>query len=159
MKFNSLWKKHPRIHFIIEGRPPRKSMWGKEDAKLIFKLRKEALKARSDVGLHDFFNGPVKIILTVYAPNVTDREYKQSMDNDPKSYVGDLDSFVAGVCESLQPAPTNPEMDIKIFEGHDEIGPEIPLIIKDDAQVVSIDAKKIIHDTRFYTVTIESVPS
>ena len=144
------------LQFRVEGRPPRKSQWGKEDAKLIFRLREEALKARNEIGFHDFFTCHVKITLRVYAPNVDDRYLKQTMDNDPSAYVGDLDSFVAGVCEALQSAPTNPEIDIKIFEGHDEIGPKIPLIIKDDAQVTTIEAQKIQYDTRYYTVKIES---
>lgn len=130
------------VQFQVEGRAPRKSQWGKEDAKLIFRLREEALKARNEAGYHNFFTCPVKITLRVYAPNVDDRYRKQTMDNDPSAYVGDPDSFVAGICEALQPAPTNPEIDIKIFEGHDEIGPKTPLIIKDDAQVTTMTLKK-----------------
>lgn len=38
------WK-NKSIKFTVEGRPPRKSMWGKEDAKLIFRLREEALQS------------------------------------------------------------------------------------------------------------------
>lgn len=155
MKFRSPWKKQPRIQFTVAGKPPRKSSWG-EDTDSILKLRIEALKARNMEGLSSCFTGPVRLTLTMFAPNVIDMKYKQTGDDDPRKYVGDLDSFVAGVCESLQPAPTNFDRKIsKIFEGHDDVGPEMALILENDSQVITIVAKKIPNEKIYYIIKIE----
>lgn len=154
MRFN-FWRKQSIIQFTVEGKPPRKSSWG-DDANSILKLRLESLKARNRVGLASCFIGPVKLTLTMFAPNVTDMKYKQSGDDDPRKYVGDLDSFVAGVCESLQPAPTNFDRKIsKIFDDYPDIGPDIPLIVENDSQVTTIVAKKILSEKSYYTIKIE----
>lgn len=146
-----------RISFEVQGKPPRKSNWGTDDAKQVIKFREEALKARKKAGLLDGFQEPVKLNLTIYAPNTTDLEYKQTGDNDPNRYVGDLDSLVAGICEYLQPAPNNPELDFRLFDGRDEIGPNVPLIIQNDSQIVEIKAKKEESKTLRYHVDIESL--
>jgi len=144
-----------RISFAVMGKPPKKSNWDTEDTYLVIKFREEALKARTNAGLDDCFHESVKLNLIVYAPNTTDMKYKQTGDNDPNRYVGDLDSLVAGICEYLQRAPNNPELDFGHFDGKDEIGPTIPLIIENDSQIVEINAKKIHDETLHYHVEIE----
>lgn len=146
------------IIFDVTGKPPKKSNWGKDHADLIIKLREEALKARKEAGISGCFRGDVKLNLIVFAPNITDREYKQTGDDDPKKFVGDLDSLIAGVCEYLQPAPTNPELKINpIFDERSEIGPTVPLIIVNDSQIVEINAKKKLDEISHYHVEVESV--
>ena len=151
-------KKPPsgRIEFSVEGKPPKKSNWGTDDADLVIKFREEALKARTKAEHSDCFHESVKLNLIVYAPNTTDMKYKQSGDDDPKRYVGDLDSLVAGVCEYLQPAPTNETLTINpILKAKKEIGPDVALIIKNDSQIVEINAKKVHDETLHYHVEIE----
>lgn len=152
MKFNKFWKKGSSIKFTVEGRPPKKSVgscWGNKEAEFVFKLREKALDARTKEGFSDCFNGPVKLELTVYAPNITERK-------DTNDYVSDLDTLIAGVMESIQPAPTNPDIKIDpIFQDRTDIGSGVPLIVKDDAQVVSITAKKIENEKMYYEIMIE----
>lgn len=141
------------ITFFIHGRPPRKyrgqSIWSSDDeAPLVKTLRQIALDARKEKGI-ECFECPVKLELTISAFNITNR-------NNPENYVGDLDAFVAGICESLSitdgQAEPNP-----IFQESDEIYPDKPILIKDDCQVVKIKAKKIKipSDETSYTVSIE----
>ena len=149
-----------KISFDVKGKPPKKSEWGKDDAHLIVEFRQAAFDARMEtVGCMEGYDGPIKLSLTVFAPNITNMDYKQTGDDDPGKFVGDLDSLVAGVCEYLQPAPTNPDMILNdIFEGKDDIAPRRPLIIKNDAQIVEINAKKMIDDALHYFVEIEYLP-
>jgi len=146
-----------KISFDVSGKPPRKSNWGK-DVSQVIKLREEALNARKKAGLSNCFDRPVKLTLIVFAPNISDMSYKQSGDDDPNRYIGDLDSLVAGVCEYLQPAPkTNPELDLSQLDGKKEIGPHIALIVKNDSQIKKIDAKKIVNETLHYHVEIQPI--
>ena len=146
-----------KIIFDVDGKPPKKSNWDTDDTHQVIKFREAALKARTDAGISDCLDGSIKLNLVVYALNTTDINYKQTGDDDPKKYVGDLDSLVAGICEYLQSAPNNPELDFRHFDGKDEIGPTIPLIVKNDAQIVEINAKKM-HGEKFcYHVEIECV--
>ena len=146
-----------KIKFEVDGRPPRKSNWGKKDADLIIKLRKAALTARKDAGIDEGYDKPVKIKLTVYATNIVDMGYKQSGDDDPDKFVGDLDSLISGVCEYLQPAPENPEITIDpMLKKGDEISHDRALIIKNDSQIIEITAKKVEHDITRYHVEIVS---
>jgi len=159
MNISKFWKKVPRISFTVDGKPPRKSSWG-EDNDLILKLRQEALKARNREELSECFHGPVKLTLTIFAPNVINLKYKQIGDDDPKLYVGDLDSFVAGVCESLQPAPTNFDRKIsKIFDGHEDVSPDVAILVDNDCQVVKINARKIPNEKIYYVVKVEPIDS
>lgn len=138
------------IKFTVEGKPPKKSTaescWTSKEVNHVFELRKKALESRKKAGLNDCFTCPVRIILTVYAPNILHRK-------DRSDYVGDLDSIVGGVCESLRPADEQVGH-VPIFDGHDEIAPKIPLILEDDDQVKEIIADKVENKTH-YTVIIE----
>ena len=85
-------------------------------------------------------------------------KYIQTGDDDPKRYVGDLDSLVAGVCEYLQPAPNNPELEINpILNEKKEIGRDVALIVENDSQIVEINAKKEKSETLRYHVDVESL--
>ena len=141
---NTIDLKKPII-FDVEDKPPKKSNWGKDDADLVIKFREEALKARTEAKHSDCFYESVKLNLIVYAPNPTDMKLKQTGDDDPNRYVGDLDSLVAGVCEYLQQAPTSDTLTINpILKAKKEIGPDVALIVKNDSQIVEINAKKMI---------------
>lgn len=155
MKFEEFWKKSQRIKFNVEGKPPRKSGWS-DDAQLVLKFREAALNARTKARIEKCFDCPVKLKLTMFAPNLIDMDYKQDGDDDPKRYVGDLDAFVAGVCEYLQPAPKNEDLKIdQIFDIRNDIGRNVALIIKNDSQIVSITAKKVKDEVLHYAVEIE----
>lgn len=152
MKFDTFWKKRRSIKFEVIGRPPRKSTkscWSSE-GEYVLKLREKALEARNKSRL-DYFDGPVKLELTVYDSNITNRK-------NTHDYHGDLDTLVAGVLDSLQPAPENPGFEIDpILKNRSDLDPAKPLIIKDDSQIVSIMAKKIQADDIHYSVMVESV--
>lgn len=147
------------ISFTVQGKPPRKSGWGsKTDAPGIARLRHEALRARNHAGLDCCVAGPVRLELAVYAPNVTDPDYRQSGDDDPEKVVGDLDGLISGVCDYLQAAPTDqPDMKIDSVLTDSDINHAVPIIIKDDMQIVEIDARKIRSESLYYTVRISSV--
>jgi len=145
------------ISFDVEGKPPKKSNWGSDDADLVIKFREAALNARTEAEW-DSFQDSVKLNLIVYAPNTTDIEYKQTGDDDPNRYVGDLDSLVAGVSEYLQPAPKNPTLIINpSLKAKEEIGPDVALVLENDLQIIEIEAKKIHDKTLHYHVEIESL--
>ena len=150
-----------KITFKVDGKPPQKSQWGEDYvANLIIKLRKAAFEARTSAQ-EDIFDSPVKLKLQVYAPNIDDRYYRQLGDEDEKRYVGDLDSLVAGICDYLSPAPLQPGQNnfspSPLFEQFPEIGPTRPIIIKDDSQIQSIVAEKILSEKPYYVVEIEPV--
>ena len=151
MIFNKLLKKSRRIQFSVKGKPPKKttdgSCWTCKEVSHVFELRKSAFEKLKKIKMNDCFHVPVKLELTVYDSNITQR--KNSHD-----YVGDLDSIVSGVCESLQPADEQVK-EVPEFDGYEEFGPEVPLILDDDAQVVEIIAKKIQDEVPHYSVTIE----
>jgi len=153
-------KKPIFVKFDVRGKPPRKhdnqSIWShpKESRRVIL-LREKALESSKGMDHEVIFIGPVRLELVVFAPNILERNYKQIHDDDPQAYVGDLDSFVAGVCESLKPnleVKGGPE-----FEGRNDISPSRPLIIDDDSQIVSIKAEKRTSEDIHYTVTVEPI--
>ena len=150
-----------KIVFRVEGKPPQKSEWGGKDAPLVIELRKAALKARTKRGLGKCIVTPVKLNLEVYAPNIDDRDYKQTGDNDEKRYIGDLDSLIAGVCDYLSRTPEDPGKNnfvpSPLFDNEPEIGPTIPLIIKDDSQIKIISAIKMISKKTYYVVEVELI--
>ena len=147
-----------KISFDVYDKPPKKSQWGKDNAKLVIKLRESALKARTKAGMTKYYTGLVKLNLIVYAPNINNVNYIQTGNDDPNKFGGDLDSLVAGICDYLRKASTKPgENKFKphpLFDDRPEIGPEVPLIIFDDAQIVEINAKKKEDDTTHYHVEI-----
>lgn len=144
--------KELEIGFRVEGKPPKKfddkSGWSRKRAVDIRRLREKALEARKQAGLKDCFHCPVKIEIAIYSPNVIDRS--------SHDHVGDLDSFIAGICEYLQPAHQHalPYLS-EIFEGIDEDAhPSKALLIEDDCKVVSIEARKTYAENTYYTVKV-----
>jgi Holliday junction resolvase RusA-like endonuclease len=146
-------KKVMKIECDVEGKPPRKnganSLWATGEAQRVLDLRLKIHETQKENNRVGAINTPVKIELSVYAPNITNRKNTQT-------YVGDLDTFVAGICECIQSAHPKAKLS-QIFEKHNEVAPHIPLIIYDDTQVVEIIAKKILSEKFHYTVIIEEV--
>jgi hypothetical protein len=126
-----------RIAFAVDDRPPRKrgekSMWARADeAPLVARLRREALKQRTKAGLTTCPRVR-SLELTVYAPA------------GQLERIGDLDSFVSGVCDGLQAAAGRvlPFLHPVFLEpGNEDIHPRIPLLIDNDARLVRIVARK-----------------
>lgn len=129
-----------KVEFIVQGRPPKKhgekSMWARDDeAPQVFLLRQKALEARLKADLEDCFRSPVALKLTIFTP----RSRLES--------VGDLDNFITGVCDALQAADSKviPHLH-KTFKKveNGEMDPRKPLLIDNDAKVVSIVANKVV---------------
>jgi hypothetical protein len=144
-----------QIEFTVEGRPPKKhgekSMWALDgEAPLIALLRKKAYEARLRAGL-ECFRDLVELGITVFVPE------------SQLETVGDLDNFIAGICDSLQAA------NVQILSLHpifhvltedDELHPKHPILIDDDAKVVSITGKKVALDESqpiHYKVVVKAV--
>jgi len=158
MKFRSLFG-NSKIIFKVDGKSPQKSEWGGKNADLVIKLREAALQARNEAGFDQCFTTPIKVSITIYAPNIDNRDYSQSTPDDPKLYIGDLDSLVAGICDYLHKGPTEGENKFassSLFDDKPEIGIDIPLIIDDDSKITSIIAeKKVSKKETYYVVKIE----
>ena len=127
-------------------------MWSEKSpqTKKVLKLRRKAFEESKKRGLTKPFSGPVKLTLTVYDPNPLQRK-------DRHDYLGDLDSYVAGVFESLQPSPPeNNKLKIhSLFKENKEISHDVALIVADDAQISTTVAKKRKNEKTFYTIIIE----
>ena len=145
-----------RIEFTVRGRPPKKhgekSMWARDDeAPSIALLREKALEARLKARLNDCFRSLVALELTVFAPS------------SRLESVGDLDTFIAGICDGLQAADSKvlPYLHKTFQESKQkELDPTVPLLIENDAKVVSITARKVALDEdqeMYYTVAVESI--
>jgi hypothetical protein len=162
MKSSNIFRK-TKIVFTVDDKPPKKSKWGGKNANLVIKLRKAALEARKKVGLNKCISESVSLKLTVYAPNIDDRNYKQSGDEDLKKYIGDLDSLVAGVCDYLSSVRTEPgENKFKpspLFEDEPDINPKFAILIDDDShiKIISAEKKKSKNDSISYKVEIKSL--
>lgn len=148
-----------RITFNVLGKPPQKSRWkNKNNAALIINLRKKALESRKAAGFSKSIRLPVKLKLTVYAPNIDKTTYVQKGDDDEERYIGDLDSLVAGVCDYLQPGPKSGENNFQphpLFDSNQEVWPTIPIILENDSQIISISAKKKTSKKLYYKVELE----
>ena len=133
-----------KVQFTVHGLPPKKdganSMWGKrEEAEKIRALRLEAAAA--------FAGRPplrenIKLTLRAYVGSGNTRR------------TGDLDNFVTGICDGLQAADPRAKIAAD-FEDH--IRPTQAVGIDDDAQVIQIQATKVIEPvaTPFYEVLLE----
>ena len=155
--FGKFLKKSKRIEFSVLGKPPKKStgpsLWSEKSnqTELVANLRQKAFEASQKEGFDTHFHGPVKLELTVYAPNILERK-------DRHDYLGDLDALVGGVFESLQPAPKD-NRELKIhpaLKNVKDIGSDVPIIVADDAQITTTIAKKRQNVRASYTVLIES---
>jgi len=154
--FCKFLKKHTRIKFSVEGKPPKKtkpSLWSEKSkqTQLILDLRQKAYEASKKAGLTEHFHGPVKLTLTVYDLNPLERK-------DRSDYLGDLDALIGGVFESLQPSPpeNNNLIIDPLLKENKEIRHDVALIVADDAQIATTVAKKRKNKKTFYTVMIET---
>lgn len=144
------------IKFKVEGRPPRKSgnqsCWSikSKEWELIYKLRKYAFNAKKLAGVDDYLTTNAKISIIIHTPNLTKK--------DEHEHIGDLDTFVAGIFEAIQPAPQNKTLDIdEKLKNHPDFGSKIPLLIEDDSYITEVNAKKIKNYDTFYEIEIESL--
>jgi len=145
--------KKMKITVDVEGRPPRKdganSLWATDESQRVLDLRLKILEIQKKNALVGTIDLPIRLDVTVFSPNITNRKNSQT-------YVGDLDSFIAGICECIQPA--HPRANISdIFKKHTDVAPHIPLVVNDDAQVVEIISRKKFDNRDHYSVIIETV--
>jgi hypothetical protein len=137
------------IKFHVEGLPPKKnganSMWGNEqESERLVKLRKKALAKM--VG-YDIMKRNIHLTIEVCVGTKNDRS------------VGDLDTFVTGVCDGLMKATPQCKFCKKVWEApeNQDVRPELPIAIDDDSQVIGIQAAKITDAAgrQFYEVTLD----
>jgi len=136
-----------KINFQVNGLPPKKdgaqSMWGKPlEAQRLVALRQAALQALKG---QPALQSNIKLTLKIHLP-ANDRS------------MGDLDTFITGVCDGLMGTPyggkLDPLLDNKELES---IYPTKTIAIVDDSEVVSIQAEKVIceSDQQWYEVVLE----
>ena len=139
----------------VEGRPPSKSgpksIWRSPIAARVLRLRLAILEEKKKSGIRGPLKQRIRMTLNVHGPNVDNPKI-------PRTYVGDIDSLMAGTCDSIRMANHNMTRPSPVFEGHDEVGPGIPLLIKDDSQVVEADAKKAESVDEGYVLTVLELP-
>jgi hypothetical protein len=135
---------------VADARPPRKaggaSMWSRESQSLrLVRLRQAALAVMADRAP---FSGLIHLSLTVY---VGTRHTRRK---------GDLDAYIAGVCDGLMAATSITHLaalwaDTALATIH----PRRHLIFRDDSQVVSIRAEKIVgpNSMPWYEVRVEEL--
>ena len=137
-----------KYQFEVKGLPPKKdgaqSMWGKcLEAKRLVELRQGALKA---IQGYPPLQSNIKLTLKIHMGPVNDRS------------IGDLDTFVTGVCDGLMAAAPGSKLDpIWNNKKLEHVHPSKTIAIIDDSQVVSIQAEKIIGatDLPWYEVILE----
>ena len=152
------------ISFKVRGElPPKKggdiSMWGKEatdtERTRLIALRKAALADRGSQGP---FEGDVRLSLRVHIGFSDKREGETGS--------GDLDTFVAGVCDGLMKAHYNtlknkswhPRFDRPV---NAEVHPKHAIAYRDDSKITEIRAKKTVAsaagEESWYEVTVEEL--
>lgn len=137
------------IDFTVKDLPPKKdgsqSMWGKPiEVERLIALRKAAFQALEE---HQPLNSNIKLTLNIHIGPVNNRS------------IGDLDTFIAGVCDGLMAAASNSKLDpIWIRPELQHIHPKETIAIVDDSHVIDIHAKKIIGNTEppWYQVILEA---
>ena len=133
--------------FEVKGLPPKKdgaqSMWGKKlESERLVALRQAALRALKE---QPPLESNIKLTLKIHLPH-----------NDRS--IGDLDTFVTGVCDGLMATPYGGKLDpIWANKELKNIHPTNTIAIDDDSQVVSIQAEKIIGGSiqQWYKVVLE----
>lgn len=143
------------IRVEMGGRPPSKSksksIWRDPIAERVLRLRLAILDEKKKLGIRGPLESQVKITLDVHGLNIDNPKI-------PQTYVGDIDSLIAGTCDSIRMANHNMTSPSPVFEGHDEVRHDIPLLIKDDSQVVEADAKKAESADEWYILTVQELP-
>jgi len=111
--------------------------------------------AQQKAGIFEPFQSPVRLEFTLFAA----RSYFSFVSSN---YIGDLDTFVTGICDGLQAAHGNVQSAHPLFQSLQNTAMDFrhDLLIKNDAQVVSITAKKVPIDNQqqpYYKVIVEPV--
>jgi hypothetical protein len=148
------------IEFYVQNIPPKKdganSMWSKDsEVPRIIVLRRAALDKMQKEGVFESFQSPVRLEFTLFAS-------RSHFSFVSSNYIGDLDTFVTGICDGLQAAHGNVQSAHSSFQSlqNTAIDFKNDLLIKNDAQVVSIIAKKVPLDNQqqpYYKVIVEPV--
>lgn len=142
------------IAFCVKGHPPKKisdkSMWSTDNqVPLLIELRKQALKARDQVGI----NTPLKTKLSL--------ELKIFGSEQELYEIGDLDNLLSGVCDALQPKPNNPTLEVsELFNSpeFEEISPDKAILFDNDSNIYKIHAEKRITSLeKYYSVTLKPI--
>jgi len=138
-----------RIAFEVKRQlPPKKhgeqSMWGlPTEAKRLLALRKAAYEALAG---HPPLRESIRLSLIVHVGSANARR------------VGDLDSFVAGVCDGLMAAAPGAKLDdLWVDALPPALHPDNPIAILDDSEIISIEARKVVgeSDEPWYEVILE----
>jgi len=142
-----------RIEFTVTDYPPKKhgekSMFAQSNEALrVVHLRERAYEARLQARFNKPFDCLVALELRVFVP-------ESRLES-----IGDLDSFIAGVCDGLQAADPKvlPYLDEALRELKEEAHPKHALLITNDAKVVSIMARKVPlkeNKDAYYEVAVE----
>lgn len=136
------------IKFHVDGLPPKKnganSMWSKRlDSERLVSLRRAALENMSG---HPPLKKDIRLAVTV------------CIGDENKKSVGDLDTFVTGICDGLMKATANCRLCREVWDrAENDIRPDKPIAIDDDYQVIGIQAAKIKDSDgrQYYDVTLE----
>ena len=137
-----------RLEFVVQDLPPKKdgaqSMWGKSlEADRLIALRQAALAAFSK---ETPLNKSIKLKIEIHVGAVNHKS------------TGDLDNFITGICDGLMAAVARSTINEKWSNPSlKDIHPHKKLIIEDDCEVISIEARKIIGGSEdpCYRVVIE----
>jgi hypothetical protein len=134
--------------FHVDGLPPKKnganSMWGNQfESERLVSLRKAALLEMKG---HLPLKSGIKLTIAVHIA-------------ENNRLVGDLDTFITGVCDGLMKITSraNPVKSIWDRPENADIRPNISIAIDDDCEVMNIQAAKIEGgiDKPFYDVMLE----
>ena len=137
------------IRFRVEKElPPKKdganSMWGKPtEARRLVVLRRAALEA---LGEQPPFTRKIRLTLRVHV----------GLRNDRHS--GDLDNFIAGVCDGLMAGDPRSSAHQSFDERENSpVHPSKTVAIFDDSQVMRVDAEKLVglSDDHWYEIKLE----
>ena len=125
-----------RYSFVVEGHlPPKKdganSMWGKSSERVsLVQLRTAAYQA---LGAQGPLTNRIRLVLEIHSLKET------------SGRIGDLDNFIAGICDGLMAAsPRTPIDDDWNHHEIKEIHPSRTIAIVDDSEVVLIEARKLV---------------
>ena len=142
-----------KIRVEIDGRPPNKrkakSIWRGPMAERVLNLRLAILDEKKKLGIRGPLKQRVKMTLAVHGPNIDNPKL-------PQTYVGDIDSLVAGICDSIRKADHNMVRPSRVFDDRPEVGHDKPLLITDDSQVVRVGATKSESGRDRYVLVIEA---
>ena len=140
----------PTIRFAVHGEPPpkkdgAKSMWDKPlEARRLLALRRAAVAA---MGGQPPLSRAISLTLSIYVPG------------HRVACIGDLDTFITGVCDGLQAAHPRADLDQLWLDPAllTDVHPSRIVAILNDSEIVSIAARKIAQDASdaWYEIVLE----